>query len=174
MDILIKLNLEDWYKFQSYIEKEIPKTVKSWTNSSWFKVVLWAVIAFFFMSLFQNTGKIHWPTAGMVSAFFILLFTLLFFIMSRIKKAYAPSENGVFIGEHLFSFSEEGIKSKGQGYEGSHDWSLVQRIERANGMILIFMDTAYAYVFPESKLEEPEEFYKYINEQHKKYNHGFI
>jgi hypothetical protein len=28
-----------------------------------------------------------------------------------------------------FVFDEEGIKSKGQGYEGKHSWSLVQRME---------------------------------------------
>lgn len=37
-------------------------------------------------------------------------------------------------------------------------------------MILIFLDTAYAYVFTESKLEHPEKFYSQINEQYKKYN----
>lgn len=168
MHISIKLELEDWLQFQSYIEKELSKAVKSWTDSFWFNFVLWAVIAFFFMSVFQNTSEIHWPTAGVVSAFFILLFILFFFNLAKLKKAFAPSESGVFIGEHHFVFDEDGIKSKGQGYEGSHDWSIVKRIERTNGMILIFLDTAYAYVFPESKLENPELFYNYINERHEK------
>ncbi|MEW8587059.1 MAG: YcxB family protein [Candidatus Thiodiazotropha sp.] len=166
---MIKLEVGDWYKFQSYLEKEIPRrTAKSWMNGFWFNLVLWGVIAFFFMAIFQNTGDFHWPTAGVASAFFILMFILFIFNLTKFKKAYAPSENGVFVGEHRFVFDEEGIKSQGQGYKAMHSWSLVQRIERSNGMIFIFMDSAYAYVFPESKLKNPEEFYKYINEQYKK------
>ncbi|MDY6857430.1 MAG: hypothetical protein SWO11_22540 [Thermodesulfobacteriota bacterium] len=33
-------------------------------------------------------------------------------------------------------------------------------------MIRIFLDTALAYVFPEAKLENPDEFYRYISEQY--------
>ena len=168
MEILIKLEMEDWKLFQLHLEKELPKTIKSWTNSLWFNLILWAVIAFIFMSIFHNTSQIHWPTAGFVSVFFILLFSLFIFNLTKVRKAYAPSENGVFIGEHKFTFNEEGIKTTGHGYEGSHNWSIVKKIDRVNDMILIYLDTAYAYVFPENKLENPDEFYKYINEQYKK------
>ena len=168
MEITIKLEREDWNLFQSQLEKELPKTVKSWTNSFWFNIVLWAVIAFTIMSVFESKGRFHWPTAGVVSAFFILLIALFFINLSKVKKAYAPSEDGVFIGEHTFIFDSDGIKSTGRGYTGDHSWSLVKRIERVNGMILVYLDTAFAYVFPESKLDNPDEFYAYINEQHKK------
>lgn len=168
MEISIKLEVQDWSKFQSHLEKELPKTVKSWTNSSWFNIILWAVIAFAFMSIFEYIGEIHWPTAGFVTVFFVLFFALFLFNMAKLKKAYAPSENGVFVGEHTFVLDDEGIKSKGQGYEGNHAWTIVKRIERANGMILIYLDTANAYVFPENKLENPDLFYTYIKEKNKK------
>ncbi len=32
--------------------------------------------------------------------------------------------------------------------------------------ILIFLDTAYAYVFPEQKLDHPDEFYRYVMNLH--------
>lgn len=114
MDISFILEVEDWYRFQSYLEKELSKTVKSWTSSFWFNLVLWAVLAFFLMSVFQHIGEVHWPTVGVVSAFFILMFVLFIFNLTKLKKAYAPSEAGVFIGEHQFVFEEEGIKSKGR------------------------------------------------------------
>ena len=168
MDILIKLEIEDWNKYQSYIEKELSKSVKSWTDSFWFNLILWAVIGFIFMSIFRNLSEIHLPTIAVVSVFFILLFVLFIFNLLKLKKAFAPSKSGIFIGEHQFVFDEEGIKSKGQGYEGKHSWSVVQRVERTNGMIIIFLDTAYAFIFPESKLEKPDQLYNYINEQYKK------
>jgi len=168
MEISIKLEAEDWCQFQSHLEKELPKTVKSWTNSFWFNIVLWAVIAFIIISIFQNTSQIHWPTAGLASVFFIFLFALFIFNLVKLKKAYAPSESDVFIGEHYFLFDEKGINTKGQGYAGRHSWSIVKKIERTNGMILIYLDTAYAYMFPESKLDDPDQLYSYINEQYKK------
>jgi len=54
------------------------------------------------------------------------------------------------------------------GYEASHRWSVVKRIERANGMILIYLDTACAYVLPENKLEDPSRLFNYLNEEYKK------
>ena len=129
--------MKGWKLFQLHLEKVLPKTIKSWTNSFWFNIILWAVIAFIFMSIFHNTSQIYWPTAGFVSVFFILLFGLFIFNLTKIRKAYAPSENGVFIGEHKFIFSEEGIKTTGQGYEGSHNWSIVKKIDRISDIILI-------------------------------------
>lgn len=167
MEISIKLEADDWRKFQLYIEKELPKTVKSWTDGFWFNVILWTVITLIFLSLFQNSAKFHWPTAGFVSVIFIVMFALFIFNLVKQRKAYAPSEDGAFIGEHTFIFDEKGIRTKGKGYDGSHNWSIVKRIERVNGMLLIFLDTAYAFVLPESKLENPESLYNYISEQYK-------
>ena len=47
--------------------------------------------------------------------------------------------SGHAVGEHRFVFDEQGIKSSGPGYEGVHKWDIVKRIERVNGMILIFV-----------------------------------
>lgn len=168
MEISIKLKKEDWSLFQKHLEKELPKTIKSKTNSFWFNLILWAVIAFIFLSIFHNISQIHWPTAGFVSVFFILFLGLFFFNLAKMRKAYEPSDNGVFTGEHSFSFNEAGITSKGQGYEGRHSWSIVKKIDRANGMILVYLDTAYAYIYPENQLDNPDQFYKYINELYNK------
>jgi len=170
MEISIILEKKDWKLFQANLEKELPKTIKSKTNSFWFNLILWAVLALVFLSIFHNISQIHWPTAGFVSVFFILFNGLFFFNLSKIRKAFEPSQNGVFIGKHNFVFNEEGIKSKCQGYEGYHSWSIVKKIDRVNNMILIYLDTAYAYIFPENQLDDPDQFYQYINEQFKNYN----
>ena len=168
MKISVKLDKEDWKKFQQHLEKELTKTIKSGTNGFWFNLVTWAVIAFVFLSIFQNINKIHWPTAGFVSVFFILFLSLFFYNLSKIRKAYEPSEDGVFVGEHKFDIDKEGIKTKGHDYVGHHSWSIVKKIERVDNMIIIYLDTAYAYVFPEQQLDDPDQFYNYINEQYKR------
>ncbi|MCW8900441.1 MAG: YcxB family protein [Gammaproteobacteria bacterium] len=166
MEISIQLEAEDWRQFQKYLEKELPKTVKPRTGSFGFNVILWTVITFMFFVIFQNTDEFHWPTAGFVVVIFIVVFALFVYNLVQQGKAYAPAEDGAFVGEHHFVFDEKGIATKGKGYEARHNWSTVKRIERVNGMILIFLDTAYAFVLQESKLEDPDSLYAYISKQY--------
>lgn len=166
MEIQINLQKEDWKIYQSYIEKELPKQQKTWMDSFWVNIFVWMVIAIIFMTIFQSFSHFHWPTAISVAIFFILIFALFLVNMFKIRKAFEPLENGVFCGSHKFTFTSKGIASKGKGYEAYHSWEIVKNIERVSGMILIYLDTAYAYVFPESKLDYPDEFYNYISEQY--------
>lgn len=166
MEIQINLQKEDWKLYQSYIEKELPKKQKTWMDSIWVNMFVWMVVAIVFMTILRNISHFHWPTAASVAIFFVLISALFFFNIFKIRKAFEPQESGTFCGSHRFIFSGEGIASKGKGYEGRHSWEIVKKIERAPGMILIFLDTAYAYVFPESKLDNPDKFYNYISEQY--------
>lgn len=163
MEISIKLEIADWQKFQSHIEKELRKSTKSWTDNFFVGVALWAAITLIFLTFFQNLAdSFHWPTACLAAVVFFLILAKLIFDGSKLKKAFAPSENGVFIGEHQFSFNDDGFAVTGKGYETRCDWSTVRNVERVNGMIFMYLDTAYAYLFPESQLEDPDEFYRYI------------
>lgn len=166
MEIQISLQKEDWKRYQSYIEKAHLKQQNTWMNSFWVNMLVWMVIAIIFMTIFQNFSNFHWPTAISVAVFFVLIFAFFLFNMLKIRKAFEPLENGVFCGKHKFTFTGKGIASEGKGYEGNHSWEIVKKIERAPGMILIYLDTANAYVFPESKLDNPDELYNFISEQY--------
>ena len=169
MEIQIKLEKEDWKKYQSYLEKELPKHSKSWMNSFWVQMLIWMILAFIFMVIFQNFSAFHWPTAASVAIFFILFAALWVFNIIKIRKAFEPSETGLLCGIHTFKFTEHGIDSEGKGYTGYHGWEIVKKVERAKGMIIVYVDTAYAYVFPESKLDNPDNFYAYILDQYSKF-----
>jgi len=166
MEIQITLQKEDWKQYQGYIEKELPKHLKTWMDSTWINMLIWMVIAFVFMSIFNQHSTFHWPTAISVGVFFIIIWALFIFNMFKVRRAFEPSEQGTFCGSHQFSFDDHGISSEGMGYKGTHSWEVVKKIERAQGLIMIYLDTAYAYVFPESKLNDPDGFYKYISERH--------
>jgi len=166
MEIQITLQKEDWSLYQGYIEKELPKHLKTWMDSFWINMLIWMVISFVFLFIFNQYSSFHWPTAVSVGAFFIIMFALFIFNMFKIRKAFEPSDAGIFCGNHVFSFDEHGINSEGDGYKGRHSWTMVKKIERAQGMILIYLDTAYAYMFPESKLKDPDGFYKFISDQY--------
>lgn len=166
MEIKINLQKEDWRRYQSYIGKALPNNRKTWMDSFWVNMFVWMVVGIVFMTIFRKFSHFHWPTAVSVAIFFVIISALYFFNCVKIRKAFEPLESGTFCGDHKFTFSSKGIASEGEGYEGCHSWRIVKNIERASGMILIYLDTAQAYVFPESKLDNPDEFYNYISGQY--------
>ncbi len=168
MEIEITLSKEDWKIFQSYLTKELRRS-KSINASSFIVLLLvWGFIGAAFMTVFQNISQFHWPTAIGVAAIFAVIFGLFVFELNKLRQLYAPSDSGPFVGTHKFKINEEGIHSEGNGYEGFHSWSIVKRITRSHGAILVFIDTAYGYVFPELQLKNPEEFMEYIVECNKR------
>ena len=166
MEIVIDLKKEDWRCYQSYMEKALRKRQQGWRDSLGVNLLLSMIAGMAFMYLFQAFSHFHWPTAIAVAALFVLLFALFYLDMLRIRNACEPLESGTFCGTHRFTFSEHGVTTEGNGYSSHHSWEAVKKIDRASGMILIFLDRVYAFVFPESKLDDPEKLYQRISELH--------
>jgi hypothetical protein len=162
MEITVDLGIQDWKKYQAYIEKNISSKTKMWFDSSWFNTILWFVIAIVFFTFIQGTDKFNWPTAGIVTFFFVFIYIQLLFSGIKFKKGFEPLEGGSFCRRHIFKFDDNGIHSEGDDYQCSQRWSLVQRIERTDEAIYIFIDSAMAYIFPTQQLENPDEFYEFI------------
>lgn len=167
MEVEITYEKEDWLRFQGFLEKEIPKSITMPWPAFFKNILLWTVIGFVAMFMFQYIGEFHWPTAGCVAVFFVILFLLFIRYLNRIKKGFAPSASGLFVGTHRFTITESGIESEGAGYNGSHSWSVVEKIVRENSLIMLFTDTANAFIFPEEKLKDPDMFFKYAMECNK-------
>ncbi|MES9879380.1 MAG: YcxB family protein [Sedimenticola sp.] len=167
MEVEFTYEKEDWSRFQGFLEKDIPKRIKTPWDNTIVSIVLWAVIGAVAMFVFRHFERFHWPTAGYVTAFATVLFALFIRYMYRIKNAFAPSESGCFIGTHKFTITESGIESKGRGYYGFHAWSVVKEIVRDNGLIILFTDTANAFIFPEHKIDNPDGLYNYVKECNK-------
>lgn len=164
MQININLDKRDWQKFQDHIGKELSKNTKTLSSTSWANISVWVLLVAIFIVLLNYIDNFDWQTALVVSIFFICIFTVFILTLMQMKKAFEPGDRGIFCGEHEFVFDEQGISSKGSGYTAKHSWSIVKRIERVSGMILIYFDTAYAFVFNETKLADPDAFYKAISE----------
>lgn len=163
MEIEIDLEKEDWRRYQSYIEKQLWTQRKDWAEALWVNIVVWALIAALLMTLFHSFSDFNWPSDLFVFAIFLLVAVIYFHKVYKLRKAYEPMESGIFCGRHKFVFTDEEILSEGEGYQGRHAWKIVKRVERGNGIILIFLDTIHAYVFPEAKLAKPDEFYEYVS-----------
>ncbi|NIQ02242.1 MAG: hypothetical protein GWM98_19145 [Nitrospinaceae bacterium] len=173
MEIIITLDKEDWKKFHSLMQKQLCEAAssKAWRAGEMLLLVaLGMAMGFLMIQTGFRQADFHWPTALLVAGFFLLLIVIFFIRLYRIQQgmtqASEPMKGGAFIGEHRFVFDEKGIHTAGGNGESRHAWSSVKRIERAEGLIMIYFDTLFALVFPESKLSDPEEFYRYVNEQY--------
>ncbi|MCP3873900.1 MAG: YcxB family protein [Desulfobacteraceae bacterium] len=139
------------------------KELKGFINGSWLDLIVWLALILFFYIGFTYVGSVHYPTAILISCIFLIVIGLWFWNLIRLKRALAPSEQGPFLGKHHYLFDEAGIQLKGKGYKRCNDWYSVKSIERGNGMIMLFIDTAQAFIFPENQIDDIDEFMKNIN-----------
>ena len=166
MEIEINLEKNDWDLFLTYCNKALPMKAGNWLNGSLFKTGLCSIYAFVGIIILKSYCCFHKPTAIATLVYSVAAFLTISLInMKKLRKAFAPNMKGVFIGTHKFIFSDEGIESQGEGYRSSYSWAIVKNIERSNGLIMIFLDTSYAFIFPENKLRKPDEFYRFIVEK---------
>jgi hypothetical protein len=170
MEIEITYEKEDWLRFQAFLENEISKRIKTTEDNVVVNVVVWAFVGAFAMFVYRQFYEFHWPTAGFVAAIAVVIYMSFVRHMRRFKDACAPSEAGGFIGSHSFVVTESGISSKGNRYKGFNDWSGVIEIVRDSGLIMLFIDTVQAYVFPEHKIDNPDAFYDYVKECKQQFN----
>jgi YcxB-like protein len=168
MEIVITLDKEDWRKFSQYFWRKLAKESRSFKNDFWLSFIVGGILGMILIFAFPDLKEIHWPSAGVATAFFVFIVAVYFFKLIKFRKACEPSGEGTFVGEHEFIFDDQGIQTQGRGYESRHAWSVVKGIERAQGMVLIYYDTAMALVFPENKLNNPDEFYSFIDEKYSK------
>ena len=165
MQIEIDLEKADWAKYQTYVEKRLPAQASLAVNKRWRTILIWLLTIMFLLAL-NFVRHFDWPTALFVAAVFIALFGVVLIQLASVRKAFEPAADGVFCGHHKFTFTDEGIASSGRGYHGLHSWNLVKKVIRAEGMILIFLDTIFAYVLPESKLADPDALFEHVTQQY--------
>lgn len=166
MTIDITLSQADWLKYQTYIQRKLFKDnakKKSW----WVNLLIWLFMGMIFMIFYRKFDSFHYPSAALVTIGFILISANYFYDMIKLKKAFMPSNEGTFLGKHSFIFDETGIHSEGKGYHSFHSWSVVKSIRHDAEMVMIFIDTAHALLFPDSQLADVTAFVNKINELQK-------
>ena len=166
MEINVTLSQTDWLKFQTYIQKKLYKEnrkPKSW----WMNLIIWFFIGLVSMICYRQFDSFHYPSAAFAALLFILISGNYLYDKGKLRNALMPSNEGTFVGQHKFIFDDAGIHSSGKGYNGFNSWSVVKSIVHDSGMVMIFIDTAKAFVFPENQIPDATTFLKTINELHK-------
>jgi len=174
MEILLNLEREDWEVFQSYTQREISRGVKSSSGGFWRSVLFLSVMSLIALFYFQGSREFHWPTATFVALIFTLIAAQFLYNLNKVKDASAPGDEGPFCGRHRLVISEDGISSEGNGYAGLHDWTTINKIERSDGLIMLYIDTLFAFIFPESKLEDPDALFAYVNRLYENANESSV
>ena len=163
MQIKVNLQEQDWLAFQRHIARSAAKKNNAGNSKFWKELFTWMAIAIIFTITFQVVGALHWPTVVAVSVIFIVLIALYLINLRGIRSAFKPSQEGIFCGEHEFNFHDDGFDVHGKGYHSHMQWCIVKRIERTNGMILMYLDSFQASIIPERDLDNPDELYQFIS-----------
>ncbi len=159
----LKLTAAQWSGFQKYMQRKKQKELKGIINGFWVDLIIWIALAFFFYIGFTYVGSVHYPTAIIISCIFLIVIGLWIWNVIRLNRALAPSEHGPFLGKHRCIIDEAGIHLERKGYKRYVDWHAVKLVERGNGMIMLFIDTAQAFIFPENQIDDIDEFMQKIN-----------
>jgi hypothetical protein len=168
MKFTVNLSQQDWVAYNQHLIKNLPKTHKTWLDNQYLMIALWFFLGLAVMFIFDLSKNFNPQTAFAVSLFFVVLIAEILLNTHLKRKVFYPNPKGGFVGEHHFTFDEFGIQTSGNGYHAHHAWKLVQKIERIdNGKqkhILLYLDTAYAFIFPENQLENAENFHNIIQQ----------
>ena len=162
VEIDIDLRKEDWFSFVKYLQRKKQRGLKGLFTGFWGNMILWCILTLIFMFLFNRLEKFHYPTAIFMFVLFLAVFGTFLLRMAKLQKALAPSENGIFIGKHHFRFNKNGIFAEGQNAKSHYQWEAILSVVYEEGMVLLFVDTAHAMVFPERQIGDPEGFLQQI------------
>ncbi len=164
MEFAIELDINDWKSYNLFLTKWI----KAKKSVGWRKqlksLLLWLAIGVVMATVFSAGGyALHWPTLIAVVIFLALLVFSFLAEVSENQLLMQPEPGGSFLGVHTFRFDDVGIHSSGAHYQATHDWSSPRNLVRENGLILVFVDTTLAFVFPERKLADPSALFDYLS-----------
>lgn len=166
MNIEITYTPDDWLSYQKYLCKELARSNRTVMDSLWFNLILWLLLSFGLLTMFEQLGEPHWPSVVLTLLFCSVLGAYALFQSRRLRNAFKPSKEGSFVGTHSYEFTRNGISVRGKGFHTVHSWDTVHSVRRANGQIMIFIDTAAAFIFPEDRLENPDKLYAHLLKLH--------
>jgi len=162
MEFEIDLTVADWHRFNRYVERRKQKDIKGVVGGFRSHLLLLAILIPLFTVLFLYVKTIHWPSVIFTGTVFSVIVILVVLHLHRLQQALAPSPEGPFVGHHHFIIDAGGIHTRGHGYRSFHEWDSVKTVEREKGLIMLFFDTAMAFIFPEDRLSAPDEVFNEI------------
>ena len=109
-----------------------------------------------------NSHEFGW----LKSSFFVLAYSILvYFIIIRWinKSKKIPQENGSFLSNTEYVFSDEKILYKSKDSEGSLNWSIIKRFDIGKKAFYLYTDSLIAYVIPKRVFQNDEEMKAFQN-----------
>lgn len=164
MNIKIKYEKSDWKAFRKCLKGMISTPRRSLLDRIVPAIAFWMVMGIIATFYYEKVTMFHIPTAILSIVLMMAVFVSQSYRVKRRLKFYEPSENGDFLGEHEFQFEETSFKTISRSSECQYKWDVVLKIERAEGMIMLFVDSARAFILPENQLDNPDDIYQKLIE----------
>ena len=165
MEAAINLGLKEWNDFNYYLEQSFADQSKTNWMAILSRVLLWFLIAFIFLITFQLRLTPQLVPVAVVAGLAAASYLLQSIRVQKIIALFTPSATGTFCGPVKFYFGQQKLEIVGEGHGGHINWTSVKKIEKDENLIMIFIDTAMAYVLPVEQLHDPEALYLYALER---------
>ncbi len=79
----------------------------------------------------------------------------------------APAEGGATLQTNTHKLDEKGLHTVNKSGESLTYWEAIVSVEETENLILVFIDTLQAYIFPKGQLSSEQQILEYIKEQTK-------
>ena len=97
--------------------------------------------------LLATDVRIHTPTVILMA----VLTLSLYYIFSREYQArLSPTSSGCLLGQHTYSFDEEGVHVTSKHFDAQIRWSGVQSVQDVNDHVFLLIDTWVGYIIPKT------------------------
>lgn len=166
MEILIKLDITDWNTFQKHMKQSIVKAAQAQKTVARLRSNIASLLIVAAAVVYFDYFGIHWATAIFSLAIYTYFYALRRAYSTAARRINSPLENGHFFEQRKITFNATGVTTKSKNHQEIVDWAGIRRIERANGLILIFIDTIQCIVLPEHRLKDPDLLYNFISSNH--------
>ena len=145
--------------FQNYAMNAVTKRQNGRAWSLLKTIVLWAVVAIVFLSVFQyfsESNTTAYIPLFLVVASFIAGCMYIGWEQQRLLKKMMPIEDGFVLGKRNYVFDEAGFTEEAGSYRTEVTWRAVIDVVDTDDHIFLVVDAAAAYILPKRDISGVE------------------
>ncbi|RJS58883.1 hypothetical protein CJ483_01415 [Bacillus sp. PK3_68] len=150
MEIKYELTKDDYLAFNLHYVKHSKTIKQSLFRQQFFVPIIFLILPFIF-PLVAGEFSVGFSIVFMlVSVVWMIFYPKYFYwhVMSHINKSFNEGNNENLLGEHTFTFNDEGFIETNRAGESQVSWSSIEKVEENDQYFFLFFSTMSAYILP--------------------------
>lgn len=119
-------------------------------------LVMWALLIFSIIVLFNAPDSIHWPSVIVPSLFLAFGFLASVLIRHQKESFLLPSNESLTFSRRSYEINEDGVVIRERRYQDHLYWTAFKKAEKTKSLIILYTDRMEGLVFPLDQLDEPD------------------